>query len=128
LTLHSHRRETVLFVFFDAQRGHYLQNAAFLGSIAVQAVVVQAIYLRSGSVWPCAVFHLSWNTWNETILGDVYAGAPGLLSGQFWVFNGEGPVGLLLNGAVALWLLHGWQSTRRSSLAVKHPVPVSVPP
>jgi hypothetical protein len=95
-------------IFFSAQRGQYLQNAAFLASIAVQAVIVQAIYLRSHSVWPCAVFHLSWNTWNPIFLGDVYAWSPGFFSGQFWIFNGEGPFGLLLNGAVALWLLYRW--------------------
>jgi len=95
-------------IFFNAQRGHYLQNAMFLASIAVQAVIVQAIYLRSSSVWPCAVFHLSWNIWNPVVLGNVYGGAPGFFSGQFWVFNGEGPFGLLLNGAVAMWLLYRW--------------------
>ena len=95
-------------VFFPAQQGHYLQNAAFLASIAVQAVPIQALYLWSGSVWPCAAFHLTWNTWNELVLGDVYGWAPGLFSGQFWVFNGEGPFGLLLNGVAALWLLLRW--------------------
>lgn len=96
-------------VFFPAQRGHYVQNAAFLASIAFQAVIVQAIYLRSHSVWPCAFFHLSWNVWNPYFLGDVYAWGPGFFSGQFWVFNGEGPFGLLLNGGVALWLLYRWR-------------------
>jgi hypothetical protein len=101
-------------VFFPAQRAHYVQNAAFLASIAVQATIPQALYLWSRSVWPCAVFHLSWNTWNELVLGDVYGWAPGLFSGQFWIFNGEGPFGLLLNGAVALWLLLRWkQRTKR---------------
>jgi len=95
-------------IFFSAQRGHYLQNAAFLASIGVQAVIVQAIYLRSRSVWPCAVFHLSWNVWNPLFLGDVYGWAPGLFNGRFWIFNGEGPFGLLLNGCVALWLLSRW--------------------
>jgi hypothetical protein len=52
---------------------------------------------------------LAWNTCNELVLGDVYAWAPGLFSGQFWVFNGEGPFGLLLNGVVALWLLRRWR-------------------
>jgi hypothetical protein len=102
-------------VFFPAQRAHYIQNAAFLASIAVQATVPQALYLWSRSVWPCAVFHLSWNTWNELVLGDVYGWAPGLFSGQFWVFNGEGPFGLLLNGVVAFWLLRRWrQETERA--------------
>jgi membrane protease YdiL (CAAX protease family) len=96
-------------VFFPAQRGHYLQNAAFLASIAVQAAPIQALFLWSRSVWPCAVFHLAWNTCNELVLGDVYAWAPGLFSGQFWVFNGEGPFGLLLNGVVALCLLRRWR-------------------
>jgi hypothetical protein len=96
-------------IFFNSQRGHYIQNAMFLASIAVQAVVVQSIYLRSHSVWPCAFFHLSWNVWNPLFLGDVYGWGPGFFSGQFWVFNGEGPFGLLLNGTVALWMLHRWQ-------------------
>lgn len=108
-------------IFFHAQRGHYEQNAAFLASIAVQAVIVQAIYLRSYSVWPCAVFHLSWNVWNPMFLGDVYAWSPGFFSGQFWVFNGEGPFGLLLNGAVALWLLSRWQRSASPREVVLRP-------
>lgn len=94
--------------FFEGQRGHYFQNVAFLGSLAAFAVTFQAFYLWSRSVWPCAVLHLSWNMCNEAILGDVYGWQPGLFGGQFWVFNGEGFFGLLINGVVALWLIRRW--------------------
>ena len=101
--------------FFDAQRGHHLQNITFLASIAVFAATMQAVYMWSGSVWPCALLHLSWNTWNETILGDVYGWEPGLFGGHFWVFNGEGPFGLLINGAIALWLLRRWAKQAKAT-------------
>jgi len=61
--------------------------------------------------------HLSWNTWNEAILGDVYGWKPGLFGGEFWVFNGEGPFGLLVNGTIAAWLLWRWSHRRNAALA-----------
>jgi hypothetical protein len=57
---------------------------------------------RYRSVWPCALFHLSWNVFNPMLLGDVYAGHPGLF-------------GLLLHGLLAVWLFRGW--TRAPSAA-----------
>jgi hypothetical protein len=109
--------------FFDNQRGRYLQNIAFLGSIAMFAATMQALYIWSESVWPCAVLHLSWNTWNEAILGDVYGWEPGMFGGQFWIFNGEGPFGLFIMGAIALWLLRRW--ARRSERVSSYELRVS---
>lgn len=95
-------------VFSSTQRGHVLQNVSFLASIAVAAVVFAALYMASRSVWPCALFHLSWNVFNPMLLGDVYAGRPGLFGGEVWVFNGEGVFGLLLNGLLAVWFFRRW--------------------
>lgn len=105
--------------FFDAQRGHYFQNITFLLSLAIFAAIFQAFYLWSRSIWACAVLHLSWNTWNDVVLGDVYSWEPGLFGGQFWIFNGEGLFGLLINGAIAFWLLRRWAKQSKIQMADK---------
>jgi membrane protease YdiL (CAAX protease family) len=95
-------------IFSTTQRGHVLQNLSFLASIAVAAVVFAALYMASRSVWPCALFHLSWNVFNPMLLGNVYSGRSGLFGGEVWVFNGEGVFGLVLNGLLAVWLFRRW--------------------
>jgi membrane protease YdiL (CAAX protease family) len=95
-------------IFSSTQRGHVLQNITFLASIAVAAVVFAALYMASRSVWPCALFHLSWNVFNPLLLGNVYSGHPGLFGGEVWIFNGEGIFGMVLNGLIAAWLFRRW--------------------
>lgn len=95
-------------IFSSTQRGHVLQNLSFLASIAVAAVVFAALYMASRSVWPCALFHLSWNIFNPMLLGSVYTGRPGLFGGEVWVFNGEGVFGLVLNGLLAVGFFWRW--------------------
>jgi membrane protease YdiL (CAAX protease family) len=96
-------------IFSSTQRGHVLQNISFLASIAVASVVFAALYMASRSVWPCALFHLSWNVFNPMLLGNVYSGRPGLFGGEVWIFNGEGVFGLVLNGLLAVWLFRRWK-------------------
>jgi membrane protease YdiL (CAAX protease family) len=108
----------VPFIFSSTQRGHVLQNITYLASIAVMAVVFAALYMASRSVWPCALFHLSWNVFNPMLLGNVYTGRPGLFGGEVWVFNGEGVFGLLINGLIAVWLFRRWTRVHSQSQAV----------
>lgn len=105
-------------IFSSTQRGHVLQNISFLASIAVASVVFAALYMASRSVWPCALFHLSWNVFNPLLLGDVYSGHPGLFGGEVWIFNGEGVFGLLLNGLLSVWFFRRWMRA-----PVAQPVP-----
>jgi membrane protease YdiL (CAAX protease family) len=101
-------------VFSSTQRGHTLQNVTFLASIAVAAVVFAQLYLATRSIWPCALFHVSWNVFNPLLLGNVYTGRPGLFGGQVWAFNGEGVFGLVLNGLVAAFLFRHWRRAGRA--------------
>jgi membrane protease YdiL (CAAX protease family) len=83
-------------------------DISFLASIAVAAVVFAALYMASRSVWPCALFHLSWNIFNPMLLGNVYSEHPGLFGGEVWISNGEGVFGLVLNGLLAVWFFRRW--------------------
>jgi membrane protease YdiL (CAAX protease family) len=106
-------------IFSSAQKGHPVQNAVFLLSIAAAAVPFAALYLWGRSVWPCAVLHLSWNLWNPLVLGNVYTGHAGLFGGQVRTFNGEALFGLIFNSILALWLIARWRraaSQPRASL------------
>ncbi len=102
-------------VFSRTQAGQPVQNAIFLASIGVAAVTFAALYLWSGSVWPCAVAHLTWNLWNPAVLGDVYGGHPGLFGGAVRTFNLEGLFGLILHGLLAAWFLATWARKARES-------------
>jgi hypothetical protein len=59
--------------------------------------------------------HLWWNLSNETVLGNVYGWEPGLFSGKFWIFKGEGLFGLLIMTPIAAWIL--WQMQREETSA-----------
>ncbi|MFZ1377269.1 MAG: CPBP family intramembrane glutamic endopeptidase [Geothrix sp.] len=104
-------------IFSSAQKGHPMQNAVFLLSIAAAAVPFAAFYLWGRSVWPCAVLHLSWNLWNPLLLGNVYTGQAGLFGGQVRTFNGEALFGLLFNAILALWLIARWRRAASQPLA-----------
>lgn len=108
-------------VFAPSQAGHTLQNLVFLGSIAAAAGPFAALYLYSRSVWPCVVLHFTWNFWNPFLLGDVYGGGAGLFGGAVWAFNGEGLMGLLINGTITLLLIRHWLRTPAA------PTPESAP-
>src|SRR5258708_1807852 len=94
-------------IMLPAQRGRVFQNICFLAAIAMFGAVMLKLYRWSQSIWPCAFLHLWWNLSNETVLGDVYGWEPGLFSGRFWIFNGEGLFGLLIMTPIAAWIL--WQ-------------------
>ncbi len=86
---------------------------AFLLSIAAAAAAFQALYLWSGSIWPPAIAHLTWNAWNPFFLGNQYGRSPSIFGGELWLINGEGLLGMLVNGAVTLALVLRWRASRR---------------
>jgi len=102
-------------VFSSTQRGHWGMNIVFLLSIAAAASVFAAFYRWTGRVWPCAVLHMYWNSFNPLFLGDVYAGRPALFGGEVWLFNGEGLFGLLFHGAITAFLITRWKRAGREA-------------
>jgi len=64
------------------------------------------LLLRSGSLWPAAVFHLTWNLVNPALLGNIYTDKEGLLRGRIWLINGEGVVGALFGLLIAAPLFY----------------------
>jgi membrane protease YdiL (CAAX protease family) len=91
---------------------HLVPALAFLASVAAGAAAFQALYLWSGSVWPPIIAHFSWNVWNPFFLGDQYGDLPSLFGGQIWLINGEGLLGMLVNGTLTLLLLLRWSHGR----------------
>ncbi|TMA24673.1 MAG: CPBP family intramembrane metalloprotease [Deltaproteobacteria bacterium] len=84
-----------------------LRTAAGFAAIFAGGLIFCALYLWSGSVWPCAAMHFTWNEWNPFFLGDPYGDGQGMFGGASWIFNGEGVFGMALNllvGAVLLRL------------------------
>ena len=87
---------------------------SFLLSIAAAAAAFQALYLWSGSVWPPIIAHTAWNAWNPFFLGSQYrAGRPSIFGGELWLINGEGLLGLLVNGAITAALVMRWRARSR---------------
>ncbi len=86
--------------------------AAFLFSIAAAAAAFQALYLVSGSVWPPAIAHFTWNTWNPLLLGSQYGGGPSIFSGEIWLINGEGVLGMVVNATITIALIRYWLRRR----------------
>jgi membrane protease YdiL (CAAX protease family) len=83
---------------------------SFLLSIAAAAAVYQALYLWSGSIWPPAIAHFTWNFWNPFFLGNQYGPGTSIFGGQLWLINGEGLLGLIVNGAFTAALVYRWRA------------------
>jgi len=92
-----------------------LAALAFLLSIAAAAAAFQALYLWSGSVWPPVVAHFTWNFWNPFFLGNQYGPGASIFGGQTWLINGEGLLGLVLNGLVTVLLVRRWRARQRTA-------------
>ena len=88
----------------------FVPALAFLASIAAAAAAFQALYLWSGSIWPPVVAHFSWNFWNPFFLGNQYGSSPSFFGGEIWLINGEGLLGMLVNGAITLVLVLRWRA------------------
>jgi membrane protease YdiL (CAAX protease family) len=86
----------------------------FLLSGAAAAAAFQALYLWSGSIWPPALAHLTWNAWNPLLLGNQYGASPSIFGGKIWLINGEGLLGMLVNGGVTLFFVLRWRRAARA--------------
>jgi membrane protease YdiL (CAAX protease family) len=93
----------------------FVPALSFLLSIAAAAAAFQALYLWSGSVWPPVIAHLSWNLWNPFFLGSQYGPSPSIFGGELWLINGEGVLGMLVNGAITVALILRWRRRERRS-------------
>jgi len=87
----------------------FFPAAAFLLSIAAAWAPHQALYRWSGSVWPPVVLHFTWNFWNPFFLGNQYGPGMSIFGGMQWLINGEGLLGLLVNGAATVILIRYWK-------------------
>jgi membrane protease YdiL (CAAX protease family) len=100
-------------VALEPQLHSFVAVAGFLLAVASAAAVFEALYLWSGSVWPPIVAHFTWNFWNPFFLGDQYGGGPSLFGGLLWLINGEGLLGVVVNGVITVVLVRHWR--RRSN-------------
>lgn len=87
-----------------------LPALAFLLAIAAAAAAFQALYLWSGSIWPPVVAHFTWNFWNPFFLGSQYGPDISIFGGQTWLINGEGLLGMILNGVLTVILVRSWRA------------------
>jgi membrane protease YdiL (CAAX protease family) len=94
---------------------------SFLLSVAAAAAAFEALYLWSGSIWPSAVAHFTWNFWNPFFLGNQYGAGAAIFGGHVWLINGEGLLGMLVNGAITAALFRRWRRAERA----KHRVAAS---
>jgi membrane protease YdiL (CAAX protease family) len=96
-------------IFVVPQLQSFVPALSFLLSIAAAAAAFQALYLWSGSIWPPAIAHLTWNAWNPFFLGSQYGGPPAVFGGEIWLINGEGVLGMILNGVITVVLIARWR-------------------
>jgi membrane protease YdiL (CAAX protease family) len=90
----------------------FIPALSFLLSVAAAAAMFQALYLWSGSIWPCAVAHLTWNAWNPFLLGNQYGPGPSIFGGSLWLINGEGLLGMIVNASITILLIRRWRAAR----------------
>lgn len=94
-------------LYFGAQAtglGDPVISAAIqVGAVfAVAAFPVSyAYYLSNGSVIGPLVLHVTWNTLNPWVLGNIYINVEGFIASQVILISGEGLLGLVV-GLVAL--------------------------
>jgi len=95
----------------------FVPALSFLLSIAAAAGVFQALYLWSGSIWPPVIAHFTWNAWNPFFLGNQYGGGASIFGGEIWLINGEGVLGMVVNGAITVALVVRWRRRQRAATA-----------
>ena len=88
---------------------------SFLASVAAGAAAFQALYRWSGSIWPPAIAHFSWNFWNPFFLGNQYGAGASIFGGMQWLINGEGLLGTVVNGAITIALAIRWRASATAS-------------
>lgn len=65
-------------------------------SLAGTSFIYSWIYIRSGSIWAPTLMHLFWNLFRGIFTGRLADGAPGLFTGNLWLMNGEGIIGMVV--------------------------------
>lgn len=61
-------------------------------------------FFLSQSLIPVLFLHTTWNYINTQFLGNIYTNTQGMISGNIFVINGEGILGVAFLGISALWL------------------------
>lgn len=62
-------------------------------------------FYLSKNLIPVLFFHSTWNVVNVLILGDIYTKKAGIIVGNLSVINGEGLLGVILGGILAIWFI-----------------------
>lgn len=84
-----------------------------LPSLVGTACVFSWIYVKSASIWAPTIMHLSWNLFRGVLTGRLSDGEPGLFSGNLWLVNGEGVIGMIVTALTGLlFFLLFFQSDR----------------
>ena len=61
-------------------------------------------YFLSDNIIPVIFFHSVWNTFNTSMLGDLYSGKQGMFQGKIFLMNGEGVMGLTIGAVTAYFI------------------------
>lgn len=72
-------------------------------------------YYLSGSLIPVLFLHSVWNVINTNVLGDIYTNKHGMLSGNIFLFNGEGVFGLGLGILLIFWFILQFRKEQSSA-------------
>jgi len=60
------------------------------------------IYIQSGSIWTPTIMHLFWNLFRGILTGRLSDGEQGLFTGNLWLINGEGIIGMAVTALFGL--------------------------
>jgi membrane protease YdiL (CAAX protease family) len=74
-----------------------LTAALALFSLVGTSFIYSWIYIQSGSIWAPTIMHLFWNLFRGILTGRLADGEPGLFTGNLWLINGEGVIGMLVS-------------------------------
>jgi membrane protease YdiL (CAAX protease family) len=90
-------------------------------SLVGTAATYSWVYLRSGSIWAPTMMHLFWNLYRGILTGRLADGEPGVFSGNLWIVNGEGMIGMIVTAAFGIFffflIIKMQRSGRGSKLA-----------
>lgn len=67
-----------------------------LSSMVGTSFVYSWVYIQSGSIWAPTIMHLFWNLFRGIFTGRLADGEPGLFTGDLWLINGEGIIGMVV--------------------------------
>lgn len=62
-------------------------------------------FYLSKNLIPVIFYHSVWNMINVLILGDIYTKKAGIIVGNISLINGEGFLGVILGGILAIWFI-----------------------